>query len=370
MLSGSRRTKLLFISLCALGPVVFLVKTAVKPEGDVLPAPKQTPAVPILLITLGGVAPADLAGPRSAEPMPHLSSLLRDSMQFASSVTAAPGGAPFLASVLSASLPMDHGVTEDGARAKTTYPTLATVLKKASADRATPIPTWAFTNATYISGSDLQTGIDRWVEKPGVAATELVRDFAAGIPGDAPPRFFAWFDFHDVHSGRGDRKQMLENVDRAVGEILAILAEKRIQGDGVILLATDPGAAGADGIARGIVTIQFPFEYRAGVVCPVSASSIDLAPTALEILRIPPPPAWRGRSRAADARRFLSSGPALAGPAATRHGVAWIAEEWPRTLVGTPSGEILNFIDRSNPSQTVPPASLLNGIRELAAPKK
>lgn len=371
-MQGSRAAKLALFALCALGPLVFLVKAAVKPEGDVFPAPSPIPAVPVILLTISGVGPADIVGPRNALPMPHFTALLRDSTQFASAVTAAPGAPGFLTSILAASFPPDHGVVSDTTKMRPAFPTLATELKRQAAEKNITIPAAAFLNQPAATAAGIQAGFDPLSEKPGARPAELVGAFDTWLGAATPPRFFAWLHFGDATAAGAERAEQLRSMDGAIGDLVALLHRRRIGGDGVILIATDPGAAAGDltkeNAARGIVAIQLPYEYRSGIVCPLSISSVDLAPTALELLRLSAPPAWRGRGRArVDIAKFVSSGPAIAGPFAAPGGEAWIAEQWPRTLWATRDGATLKFTDRNNPANQVAPADLLNSIKAVAA---
>ncbi|MFN0206326.1 MAG: hypothetical protein ACKVS6_08420 [Planctomycetota bacterium] len=369
-MSGSRLSKLFLIALCALGPFVFLIKAAVSPEGDAFPIPSAIPAVPVMIITIDGVVASDLAGPRTAEPMPHLAALIRDSTHFASTMAASPGGSVFLASIATGSLPLDHHVTKTGETLKPGFPTLATELKRQAREKSLEMPAFVFSNSKLFSDANLQIGFDTIVEKPGAKAADLAAEFQQKLGEHLPPRFFVWFDFRDLSNQPSDRKAALSAIDEGIGSIISVLHKHGIQGDGVLMLATDPGAGSPDAVPRGIVTIQLPYEYRSGVQCPVSISTIDLAPTALEILRLGVPPSWRGRSRKIDVSRFVPTGPALGGPCEWPQGSAWIAEQDAQTLIAVPGGSIVKFTDRANPRNSTPSPALLQAIAGLQNAKK
>lgn len=375
ILRGSRASKLALYALCALAPVVFLVKAAVKPEGDVFPVPSPVPAVPVILLTIGDVTTEDLAGPRSNLPMPNTTALLRDSTQFASSVTCAPGGASFVVSTLASSFVTDQGAPSDATKLRAAWPTLATELKRQSTEKKVAFKTAAFLNSNIGSSAGLQAGFDTLEEGDASTASELVASFDRWLGADTPPRFFVWFDFGEARGAGSSRREKLLQIDAGVGALIQLLHRRRIAGDGVILLASDPGSAGEAPLdkrdaPRAIVSIQLPYEYRSGTVCPVSISTIDLAPTALELLRFGAPPAWRGRGRAKlDIGKFVSTGPAVAGPFAIANKNAWVADQWPRTLWATPSGEILQFIDRSDVNNKNVPPELLQAIVAASTPR-
>lgn len=375
-MKGSRASKLTLYALCALGPAVFLIKAAVKPEGDIVPIPSAIPAMPVIVITVGGVSPADLEGARSALPMPNTTALLRHGVQFSSSLSGAPAGAPFDISVLTGSFPPDHGVATDTNKMNPSFPTLATEIARQSAEKRIPFPSAAFINSNLGTAAGVQAGFEQFKEKPGVAATELAADFDTWLGAASPPRFFAWLDFGDARAA-GDRRAALLKIDEAIGNITKMLRRRRISGDCLLMLATDPGPTKLGGrdtswsAPTGVLGIQLPYDYKIGQICPIALSAVDLAPTALEMLRMAAPPAWRGRARAKlDIAKFVCTGPAVAGPFSTVDaGDVWIARQGAQTLWSTAAGGVLLFVDDANAQSTTVPASLLSAAVAAAAPR-
>jgi hypothetical protein len=361
-MADSRAARIALVALCALGPAVFLVKGIVRPGGDVFPKPAAIPAVPVLLITIGGVSPADVTGPRTAPPMPHLSAFLRDATTFTAPQLGAAPGAPAVATALFGSFAKDHGVATASARAEAAVPALASELKKLG------FATAHFSNSNLASEHALTAGFDLVRELPGAKGSEVAAELARFLGNEPPPRFFAWIDLADAR-GAAKTKNTLADADAGLGAVVEALASRRIGGDAITLLAADPNELSAIP-TRAILAIQFPFEKYAGQVCPVALSTADLAPTALEVVRGAPPASWSGRSRKPDVQRFLSSGPSVAGPFPRAGGPPlWCAEESLRTLIATGDGAIVQFSDRSDPNNRIPPAGLVDAIKNASGGK-
>jgi hypothetical protein len=153
-------------------------------------------------------------------------------------------------------------------------------------------------------------------------------------------------------AGGDARRAALLAADEAVGRVVECLRRRRIQADGLYILTSDPRTPPSGELPlRGVLGIQFPFEYRSGSVCPTAASAADLAPTIVETVRGTPQPAWRGRSRRADVQHFQSSGPAVAGPFPVGAGSAWVAEEGGQVLVATPEGAMIAYRGGGSPPE-------------------
>lgn len=337
---------------CALGPAVFTVKAILRPEGDPFPVPSAIPAVPVVLLTLGDVMPSDLAGPREAPAMPRLAAWLRESTQFDSCQAAAPGGAPAVEAALRSAFP-------GGGRG----PTLAEELRRLG------YVTFGAASRAVARESDLTQGFDVFEEREEGSAAELAALLDRFLGAHAPPRFFAWLDFADARGVVGeDRARSLGDVDRGVGALVDLLNRRRLGGDGIVLLTSDLAYEPATPLPlRNVLAIQFPYGYRAGTRCPTAISSVDLAPTALEVVRGTAPPAWRGRSRRADVQRFQSSGPAVAGPFPRESGSPlWTAEEDGRVLWTNREFAVLAFRDRTGAPVASSPDRWLAAVRAAA----
>lgn len=363
LLSGSRASKIAFLALCVLAPAVFAVKSVLKPGGDLYPLPSKTPAVPILLVTVDGVDARELAVPRAEHPMPALAAWVRDGASFATGLPGSDDPASARAALLTGALARDHGVTGLTSRLPEDRKTLAGEL------RAIGYKTLAVPSRPEYESCGLGLGFDsvRIAPSPAAAVEELDR-----FLGDAaPPRFFAWLDLcpssRDPQIGRRE-------LDGALAALELLLERRRIQGDGFWMLATLPprreaaGAALRPRVPRSAIALRYPYERRSGSVLPGSASAIDLAPTALQLVRATPPPAWRGRSRILDTEQVASiAGPAIAGPFLSFTKALWAAEQGSALLLIDGAGDVAEFTDPSDPNARRPPEQLLAAARAAAS---
>ncbi len=362
-MTGSRAARLALVALCALGPAVFAVKAVVRPGGDVHPKPAAVKAVPVILLTLSPLVPADLAGPRAAQPMPALSELLRDGILFPAALAASDDPAAALVSVLTGSLASSHGVSSASDRIAGDFPTLAVALRRAG------FRTLAVRMSSAFTETGLSLGFETFRELPGSTPSGAVAELDALLGEETPARFLAWLDLR-VPPGDGARVAL----DDGVRALHGLLARRRIQGDCVVLTASVPAEGvpqrtGPDGLARPVLSVRLPYEYRATTQVPASVSAIDLAPLAVEVVQAPVPPRWTGRSRTREivALAALPGAPAVAGPFGAGASAEWVAEEWPVTVFVHADGSLARPpVDRARPGAAVAPPALVEAARAAA----
>lgn len=357
MFQGSRISRFLLYALCAVGPVVFSIKLALRPDGDTFGSPAPVPAVPVILFTVAGLDAADLDGARSALPLPRLSALLRDSTQFNRSVAAAEAPQTWVRSVASSSLINDQGLSN-----------LPAEIRRQAAAKKLEFRCHAVSNSTIFTTTGLASSFDDVMEQAAAAPAGLIQQFLLRMPRPVPPRFLIWFHF-DAGAAKEDRSEWLRSVDAAAGHLVDWLQGSRIASDGLLLFAAHPTRPAPDGVLRGMIAVQCPFEYRSGTRCPVSISSIDLAPTALELLRLQIPPSFRGRPRTAELRKFVSFGPALAGPFSVNGESLFLAEDATRTVWASGDGRLSAVVNELDPRNRDVPAGWLEAISGAAKPR-
>ncbi|MGH0037555.1 MAG: sulfatase [Myxococcota bacterium] len=179
------------------------------------------------------------------------------------------------------------------------------------------------------------------------AAVEFLRN-----AGDR--RFFLYLHMMDVHQYVYDDQvefgssfsDIYDNsirwVDSNVGTIVAALQEEELMENTVIVIASDHGEAfdehGHEGHARDLYVetthvpfiITLPFRLEEGIVVNTPVENVDVWPTLLDLLGLPPMPHADGRSllplieAAADGDES-----AVAEPARKR--VAYLDQTWGRT---------------------------------------
>jgi sulfatase-like protein len=356
---SERAARVALLALCLLGPAVFVAKAVLRPEGDRFRAPGRVPAVPVVLATLASVSAYDVAA------MPSLTGLLRRGTHFQSAISATNDDASALASILCGSLPRDHRVTRFGERAGD-FPTLATELSRAGFE------TVAFLGSPLASGCGLERGFDKVLGGGSHRGAELVEELDRWIAERVRPRFFAWIDLRDAQRPHPDgRAAALAAADSALRALVVSLERRRIGGDVLLIVASDHGDDGAEAppgerlspeILRGVALLRFPYGELAGAEIPGSISAIDLAPTALELLKLTPPREWRGKGRLQDVQG-MPSGPAMGGPFHQTGGPElWVAEGGPWLLKTDGDGnprELLDTRTRTRRSvQPLPPEVL------------
>lgn len=182
----------------------------------------------------------------------------------------------------------------------------------------------------YFKDAGLEQGFDRWEIVPNLKwnnttdenvtspAHEAIAEKLLSEVGDGP--FFAWFHFLDPHDqyishekdgippfGNQPRDRYDAEVlftDRYVGKLLDFISEKPWANETAILLTADHGEAfgehgqSAHGFELWENLVRVPLLVNlpgnAARVIDTPRSAIDLAPTILSLLHVPPDPAFAG----------------------------------------------------------------------------
>ena len=308
----------------------------------------------LLLITLDTVR-ADYLGIYGATvgESPHIDALGRGGLHFAKAYTTAPLTGPAHASILTGRYPSEHGVLYNGMRlekpmiynAEST--TLSThlsaqgfstgaivtaipLVKRHGFDQGFDTHQMVHTSNTDIeleyggSSTDALAAAREWIEARGDERFFLwVHLYEAHVPFFSPPEIHARLGSTPGRLGTEDmftaprsafraayRAEILE-VDDAVGGFVAMLDDLKLRDSTVVGVVADHGEYLGENSQHGPLwghhlvreeVMRIPMmvsgpgisaEIHTGVV-----SSVDLAPTLLDLMALPPLPGATGRSLA------------------------------------------------------------------------
>jgi arylsulfatase A-like enzyme len=194
-------------------------------------------------------------------------------------------------------------------------------------------------------------------EKPtvGVAGTDqdLVRSAGEFLRTYADERFFLYLHLMDVHQYVYDEQTALfgttysdsyDNsirwVDRVLGSLIDDLDARGLRQKTLIVVASDHGEAfgehGREGHARDVygevittpLIFSLPFRLEPGLVLETPSENVDIWPTLLDLLGLPPLEGVDGRSRMPAIAAAARGGE---GPARDRPRFAHIDQAWGRT---------------------------------------
>ena len=265
---------------------------------------------------------------------PALDSIARDGVRFAEAFTPSPITNTAHTSILTGLLPSVHGVTNFGIPLAKTIPTWAELLQQNGYQTA------AFIGAVVLDSRTLAPGLDRgfdyydnfpadadphqhWgrVERRGAEVVRRAERWMDAHPGK--PRF-VWvhlYDPHDPYEPPPPFSVMYKNrlydgeiayADSALGHLLQYLKRGNRYNNAVIIVVGDHGEGLGEhgeqthGIFLYDATTHVPLliklPLRADAVAPQSkvvaaqVPTIDILPTVLDLLGIPPPVTLAHRS--------------------------------------------------------------------------
>jgi len=265
----------------------------------------------VLLITVDTLRPDALGWVSGANATPALDRLARDGFRFPAAVAPVPLTFPSHAAIFTGLLPRRLQLRDNGQLLGGGTATLAEVLKRRG-----------YTTAAFVSGYPvasefgLDRGFDRYddrltqesgeeLERPARATTKAAIVWLK----TAPAPWFAWIHYYDPHfpyeppveflrpGARGAYDGEVASVDRSVGDLRSALGEPRR--DLLTVFAADHGESlgehqeGTHGFFIYDSTIlvplvfHFPGRVEAGE-SRAAARLIDVAPTILDLLGLPP----------------------------------------------------------------------------------
>jgi arylsulfatase A-like enzyme len=304
----------------------------------------------LLLITLDTLRP-DYLGVYGATvgESPHIDALSRRGLHFSQAYTTAPLTGPAHASILTGRYPSEHGVLYNGMRLKkpmvynaesTTLSahlsaqgfftgaivTAIPLIKDYGFDQGFDTHQMVPTSNPDIeleyggSSADALAAARKWIEARGDERFFLwVHLYEAHVPFYSPPEIHARLGSTPGRLGSEDtftatpaafraayRAEILE-VDDAVGGFVAMLEDLKLGDSTVVGLVADHGEyLGEDGLWGHYLVreevMRIPMMVSgpgiSGAVHRGAVSSVDLAPTLLDMMALPPLPGATGRSLA------------------------------------------------------------------------
>jgi arylsulfatase A-like enzyme len=270
---------------------------------------------------------------------PHLDRIAGEGALFPEAAVAVPLTRPSHATILTGLDPADHGLRDNVSPPLAAgIPTLATILKRAGFETA------GFISAVVLSSqSGLNRGFDHYSDRFELGADDArflnsIQKRGDGPSGEAVAwlearrggRFFAWLHLYDPHDpyeppepyaarypGRPYDGEVAYS-DALVGRVLAALDRLGRRDDTLVVVTSDHGEGlgehgeNAHGFFVYQSTLRVPLLLRGPGIPPgarpsVTARSVDLLPTVLELLGVGPAgeralpgrslvPAWHGKT--------------------------------------------------------------------------
>ncbi len=276
------------------------------------PSAPARPRTSVLLVTIDTLRPDAVGWVAGRNETPVFDRLAREGFRFKGAVAPVPLTLPSHASILTGLLPLRHGIHDNGQLLPATIPTLAQHLAA-----------HGYATGAFVSGYPLQRtfGLDRgfgtyddtlphgkegWVERH---AHETTTAALAWLKTARPP-WFAWVHYYDPHDPydpprvfwrpgpRGAYDGEVTAVDSALGQLLDGLATLG-SSDRLTVVTADHG----EGLGEHEERTHGYFVYDSTVLVPLvfhgpgrvaagesglPARLIDVAPTVLEVLGLPP----------------------------------------------------------------------------------
>jgi arylsulfatase A-like enzyme len=293
------------------------------------PAPGDLAGWNVLLITIDTLR-ADRLGFMGYEAIetPVLDGLAEAGVVFDDAISAGPVTLPSHATILTGLYPPAHGALDNGFYSLPEgVPTLATVLQGKGYDTAAVIGAYVLIDRTGLdAGFDVYDDTFRKARQPGQAyrerrASEVTAsavDWLANRESDAP--FFLWAHYFDPHASYDPPEPYaaryrlrpydgeIAYTDESIGVLLDALRDAGQLERTLIVVTADHGEAFGDGgeMTHGLLlrtsTLQVPLVLVAPGHLPAGrrvaevVATVDIAPTILELLGLPPFPGAQGET--------------------------------------------------------------------------
>ncbi len=262
---------------------------------------------------------------------PNLDRLARSGVVFENASAAAPLTLPSHASILTGTYPLRHGVRDNGG-----YHLAPESVTLAETLAARSYRTGAFVGAFVLDSRwGLDQGFERYFDdfdfesfddvslgSVSRRGDEVVSEALAWMGGAKAGPFFAWLHLYDPHAPyeppepyrsrrAGERYGLYDGevvyVDELIGRLLDWLSRESLDEATVVVVMADHGEALEDhgeldhGFFIYDATMKVPFIIRApalpkGVRVRAQVRSIDLMPTVLDLVGLPPEPSVQGTS--------------------------------------------------------------------------
>ena len=251
---------------------------------------------PIVLISVDGLSPSELAAGGGAGATASIDALAADAVVFERAYTHSPLTLPAHASLLAGQLPFEHGVRDDAGFA----------LKEDAGSLAERLRNRGFETGAFVSSFLLRpaTGVAQGFTffdaelpaAPGTASPVVTRD--GHQTADAAARW--------LRSRSGHRFFLFVQVSggaaaSAVTRLVTTLKDLGLYDQATIVLTASRGGTGA-GVSLDDTSLHVPLLVKqpdsegAGHRVGVPVQHIDILPTVLDLVRAPLPSGLRGRS--------------------------------------------------------------------------
>jgi choline-sulfatase len=303
-------------------------------------APSSDPVKPNLVLITMDTTRADHLGcyGDAAAATPSLDALAREGALFDQAIAVAPLTLPSHVSMLTSLYPVRHGVRDNADfRLSDKETTLAEHLKSQGYRTAASV-------GAYMLASDLglAQGFDAYHEPKrrladpmadpaGMSFVRIAERPAAAVASDAledlagmkSGPFFLWVHFYDPHRPYTPPEAFarrfpsrpydaeIASMDSEIGRIVEQLKAAGVYDRTIVAAIADHGESLGehgeqthglflyDATLRVPLIVRYPPKVRAGLRYPGLTSGVDLAPTLLELMGLPPLPGAQGRSVAA-----------------------------------------------------------------------
>ncbi len=289
---------------------------------------RRSPDLNVILITIDTLRADHVSaygGDQARTPV--LDSLAAEGARFDHCIAQVPLTLPSHASLLSSTYPQFNQVRDNGGfQVPAQLNLISEVLKQGGAATA------AFIGAFVLHGKwGLNQGFDVYSDRFDPArygrillenekrADEVLGDARQWLGAIGGQRFFAWIHLYDPHSPydppepfdrstpRAAYRGEVEYTDGELGRFISFLKEKGLYDNSLIVVAADHGEGLGDhdedghGMFLYETTIHVPLIIRAPRpfarrTVAETVELIDVAPTVLDLLGVPVPREWQGRS--------------------------------------------------------------------------
>ncbi|TAH39036.1 MAG: tetratricopeptide repeat protein [Gammaproteobacteria bacterium] len=308
------------------------------------------PAPDVLLVTIDTLRPDALGILDSRRETPAIDALAASGYLFPAAVSPVPLTLPSHASMLSGRWPVHHGVRDNGQSVPIDVPMLQERLKQSG-----------YRTAAFVSGFPLQAmfGLDRgfelydddmndgeqgWVERRAEDTVQAVLGWWTRS-GDSPT--FTWVHFYDPHDPYAPPREFwqagehgayygeVSYTDYWAGKLLEAARARSGARSLLVVLTADHGEALGehqenthgyfiyDSTMRVPLIVSWPDHTQSGR-SDAPMQLVDIAPTVLELLKLPALEGIDGRSFAAG----LASGDLAAHPARMETWLPWTYYGW------------------------------------------
>ncbi|MFQ5744172.1 MAG: sulfatase-like hydrolase/transferase, partial [Acidobacteriota bacterium] len=346
-MTARRRLLLLFVALLVVASAVVWWLGSGKPSYR---------GANVLLVTIDTLRADHLGayGDAGAET-PTLDRLAAEGIRFDQAISPVPLTLPSHTSIMTSLNPPEHGVRDNGAAPLPAgVPTLASVLSRAGYASGAFVGAYVL-HSRWGLNAGFETYDDRFdyddplaapgqVERRGAAVVAAALDWLHGDPGSP---FFAWVHLYDPHAPYaapepyGSRLAErpydgeIAYADALVGQLLEAL---RVSGElkrTLVVVTSDHGEGLGDhgepghglflydATQRVPLLMRLPDRRAAGRVVEEQVRLIDIAPTILELLELPPEPGFHGGSLVPFFRGSAPSRPAYAETIFPRTHFGW-----------------------------------------------